>query len=212
MEIIKRGVDILRPRTLNDKIDINALQENYNVKTPPKYRAFAENFHLTISISDTDYVVKYLPDPNPLGDEIYFDNLFPIDFCFSSYEDNDFWRENGYMQIGEGPPGGGTSDIIDSKLSKSGQNKGGANVLSEDIPDGWTDQQIWDNVNEPWLRDAANRGDVIRVVSDPNVPTNIYKPDGTLSFFGREHEILTKPVSQGGLGYTYNPSTFTYTK
>lgn len=69
-----------------------------------------------------------------------------------------------------------------------------------------------DNVNEPWLRDAANRGDVIRVVSDPTLPSNIYKPDGTLSFFGREHELLTKPVSQGGLGYTYNASNFTYLK
>ena len=36
--------------------------------------------------------------------------------------------------------------------------------------------------------------------------------NGSLSFFGREHEMLTKPVSDGGLGYTYNPSTFTYTK
>lgn len=110
------------------------------------------------------------------------------------------------------PSCGGTCEVIDSRLSKSGQNIGGVNVLSENIPSGWTDQQIWDNVNEPWLRDAASRGDVIRVVSDPTLPTNIYKPDGSLSFFGREHELLTKPVSQGGLGYTYNPSTFSYVK
>lgn len=110
------------------------------------------------------------------------------------------------------PSCGGTCEIIDSGLSKLGQNPGGANVLSEEIPSGWTDQQIWDNVNEPWLRDAANRGDVIRVVSDPALPTNIYKPDGTLSFFGRELELLIKPVSEGGLGYTYNPATFSYVK
>lgn len=110
------------------------------------------------------------------------------------------------------PAGGGTGDIINSKLSKSGENLGGPNVLSEDVPKGWADQQIWDNVNEPWLRNAANRGDVIRVVSDPTKTTNIYKQGTELSFFGREHELLTKPVSQGGLGYTYNPSTFTYTK
>jgi hypothetical protein len=84
--------------------------------------------------------------------------------------------------------------------------------LSENIPAGWTDQQIWDNVNEPWLRDAASRRDVIRVVSDPTVTSNIKRLDGTLTFFGREHELLTKPITQGGLGYTYNPSTFTYVK
>jgi hypothetical protein len=77
------------------------------------------------------------------------------------------------------PACGGTCELIDSKLSKSGQNTGGANVLSEEIPSGWTDQQIWDNVNEPWLRDASSRGDVIRVVSDPTVPANIYKPELT---------------------------------
>ncbi len=110
------------------------------------------------------------------------------------------------------PSGGGTGDIINSKLSKSGRNSGGANVLDEDIPSDWSDQQIWDNVNEPWLREAADRGDVIRVVSDPNLPSNIYKADGSLSFFGREHELLTKPVSQGGLGYTYDSSTFTYVR
>ncbi|WP_320020395.1 hypothetical protein [Labilibaculum manganireducens] len=112
----------------------------------------------------------------------------------------------------EDPAGGGTSEIINSKLSKSGQNHGGANALSESIPDGWSDKQIWDNINEPWLRDAAERSDIIRVVSDPTLPSNIYKPDGTLSFFGKEHELLTKPVSQGGLGYTYNPGTYTYIK
>jgi hypothetical protein len=110
------------------------------------------------------------------------------------------------------PSCGGTCEVIDSRLSKSGQNRGGVNVLSENIPASWTDQQIWDDVNEPWLRDAASRSDVIRVVSDPTKTTNIYKQGTELSFFGREHELLTKPVSQGGLGYTYNPSTFTYTK
>ncbi len=108
--------------------------------------------------------------------------------------------------------GGGTGEIINSGLSKSGQNIGGVNVLGENIPAGWNNQQIWDNVNEPWLRAAASRDDVIRAVSDPTLPSNIYKADGSLTFFGREHELLTKPLSQGGLGYTYNPSIFAYTK
>lgn len=106
----------------------------------------------------------------------------------------------------------GTKEIIDSGLSKSGKNTGGINALSETPNPNWNDQQIWDNINEPWLREAANRNDVIRVISDPNNPTNIFKNNGDLSFFGREHNLLTTPVSQGGLGYTYNSSTFTYFK
>lgn len=110
------------------------------------------------------------------------------------------------------PSGGGTGTIINSKLSKSGSNPGGVNALNETIPPGWSDQKIWDDVNKPWLESASSRRDVIRAVSDPNVPSNIYKPDGTLSFFGRENELLTKPVSQGGLGYTFDASTFSYVK
>ena len=107
------------------------------------------------------------------------------------------------------PAGGGTSEIIISKLSKNGKNIGGPNVLSVDIPIGWTNQQIWDNVNEPQLDAATSRGDFIRAVSDPLSPSNKYKNgvSGELSFFGREHEHLTQI-----LGYTYNPSTFTYSK
>jgi hypothetical protein len=78
------------------------------------------------------------------------------------------------------PACGGTCEIIDSRLSKSGENTGGVNVLSENIPSGWTDQEIWDKVNEPWLRDAANRGDVIRVVSDPLLGLNIFKEFSSL--------------------------------
>jgi hypothetical protein len=105
---------------------------------------------------------------------------------------------------------GGTKDIIESGLSKSGRNKGGFNVLDEAVDSNWTDQQIWDNINEPWLREAAENDDVIRAISDPTDPSNIFKPNGELSFFGREHELLTKPISQGGLGYTFDLNTFSY--
>lgn len=71
--------------------------------------------------------------------------------------------------------GGGTSEIISTGLSKSGENIGGVNVLSESIPAGWTNQQVWDNVNEPWLRAAVSRDDVIRVVSDPLKDSNIFR-------------------------------------
>ena len=110
--------------------------------------------------------------------------------------------------------GGGTSVPINSKISTSGPSPGGVNALSEAPNPNWTDQQIWDNLNEPWLRDAASRGDVIRAVSDPTLNQNIFKAGSNteLSFFGREHELLTKPVGQGGLGYTYDASIFSYVR
>jgi hypothetical protein len=117
-------------------------------------------------------------------------------------------------------------------LSKSGQNTGGANVLSEIIPSGWTDQQIWNNVNEPWLRDAANRNDVIRVVSDPlkssniftdlkDIPSSVFDSPSdlatylkslpsskltVLSFYGREVKWLSEQ------NYLFDTHSFKFTK
>jgi hypothetical protein len=112
-----------------------------------------------------------------------------------------------YQPTGGGP---GTKNLIESGITKSGENAGDVNVLNDlTNTQGWPDQQIWDQVNKPWLDAAAIRGDIIRAVSDPLSASNIYKNgvSGELSFFGREHEHLTQT-----LGYTYNPSTFTYVK
>jgi hypothetical protein len=110
----------------------------------------------------------------------------------------------------------GTDALIKSGLTESingVSSKTTFNVLNEVPNPSWTtDQQIWDNLNEPWLRDAASRNDVIRVISDPNNTINLINDKGQISFFAREHNLLTIPVSQGGLGYTYNPLTYTYTK
>lgn len=115
------------------------------------------------------------------------------------------------------PVGGGTIDIIDSKLFKVGENKGGANVLSFD-GSGMSEVQQW-AVNSKWLNEAAQRGDVIRMVSDPmnlnnlfksldDVPVNSLKTPKdlseylsklndndiieNLSFFGREVKLLSE--------------------
>jgi hypothetical protein len=108
------------------------------------------------------------------------------------------------------PGGEGTKKLIDSKLTKSGENSGGINVLNDTRDmSSWSDQQIWDIVNKPWLDAAASRGDVIRAVSDPTDFANIYKngnPADGLSFFGREVERLNQ------LGYTWNSSLFLFIK
>ena len=70
----------------------------------------------------------------------------------------------------------GTKQIIDSKLSKSGESPGGINILNDTRnTQRWSDQKIWDEINEPWLRDAINRGDNIRAVSDPMNVENVFK-------------------------------------
>lgn len=125
----------------------------------------------------------------------------------------------------------GTDKFIDSGLSKSGKNTGGLNVLSE-VPDpNWDAQQIWDNLNEPWLRDAAKRSDVIRTVSDPlnmanvfkdvsNIPSSIFNNPTSLanymknlsdpklleklSFYGREIKWLSEN------GFIFNTQNFKF--
>jgi hypothetical protein len=95
----------------------------------------------------------------------------------------------------------GTSVIKDSKLYKYGEDTGGVNMLDEP---NWT----WDK-NEEWLTAAANRNDVIRVVTDPTNNANIWvngTVGGTRTTFGREVELLEN------LGYTYNSSTFQFIK
>jgi hypothetical protein len=110
------------------------------------------------------------------------------------------------------PPGGapGSKNLIESGITKYGENPGGVNVLNDlTNTQGWSDQQIWDQINKPWLDAAANRGDIIRVVSDPLDLANIYKggnPANGLSFFGREVERLDQ------LGYAWNSSLFQYVK
>lgn len=100
--------------------------------------------------------------------------------------------------------GGGTRDIIESGLSKSGENLGGINALSFD-GSGMTELQQW-AVNRQWLDDAISRGDDIRAISNPNIAENLVNPNSPsgLSFFGREVEHLTNA------GYVFNPLTNTF--
>lgn len=114
MNIIHRGFEILKTRPLEDKLDVSALEEEYNVNVPTNYRFFSELFYLNIEQkrditldNKVISVLRYLPQNNPLGDEIYFDDLFTLDFSLSTYEENDTWHSKGLMQVGDGPPDGG---------------------------------------------------------------------------------------------------------
>lgn len=112
---------------------------------------------------------------------------------------------------------GDTRNVIDDQLilaknpDYTAANNGGFNVLN--APDGMykTPDQFWNEVNEPFLKAAVERGDEIYLATKPNFSAanfggNVYKPDGTLTGFGREIEYLTNH------GYKYNSLTGKMTK
>lgn len=98
--------------------------------------------------------------------------------------------------------GGGTKEFIQnsSKVYETGANPNGINILN--ISD-WT----WAK-NEAWVIESANRGDIIRFISDPKNPTNIFKNgiSGEMTVTGLEVQTLEN------LGYVWDPSKFQFIK
>lgn len=96
--------------------------------------------------------------------------------------------------------GGGTKVFIQnsSKLYETGANPNGLNILNIDD---WT----WAK-NEAWLIESANRGDIMRFISDPTNPTNIFKNGigGEKTVTGLEIQTLES------LGFVWNPSKFEF--
>jgi hypothetical protein len=98
--------------------------------------------------------------------------------------------------------GGGTKEFIQnsSKVYETGANPNGINILNIDD---WT----WAK-NEAWVIQSANRGDIIRFISDPRNPTNIFKNgvNGERTVTGLEIQTLES------LGYIWDASKFQYLK
>ena len=97
--------------------------------------------------------------------------------------------------------GGGTSVVKNSKLFKYGENHGSINLLNDP---NWT----WE-INKQWLTNAANRKDVIRVLSDPNNVNNIWFDgivNGKRTTFGKEVKLLED------LGYHFDQTEFKFVK
>lgn len=83
--------------------------------------------------------------------------------------------------------GGGTRVVKTSKVYNYGENPGGVNMLDDPK---WT----WE-INKEWLNKAVERGDIIRLVSDPNNAKNIYifkngVQTDELTTFGKEMKFL----------------------
>jgi len=98
--------------------------------------------------------------------------------------------------------GGGTKEFIQNpnKVYETGANPNGINILN--IQD-WT----WPK-NETWVIESANRGDIIRFISDPTSPSNIFKNgiNGERTVTGLEIQTLET------LGFVWNPNKFQYIK
>ncbi len=81
------------------------------------------------------------------------------------------------------------------KTTDFGPKEGGFNVL--DIPNDVTiGVDFWKQFNEPWLRNATNRGDVVVVMSNPSDPLLLSK-GGRPTGFSREVEFMNRLVSDG---------------
>lgn len=66
-------------------------------------------------------------------------------------------------------------NLIESGLTKSGENIGGVNVLNDlTNTNSWSKQEIWDIINKPWVDGAIMRGDVIRATADPLIIGNVF--------------------------------------
>lgn len=88
-----------------------------------------------------------------------------------------------------------------------GPKEGGFNILN--VPDEeftrLGKEKFWKTHNEPWLQQAVNRDDIIKVATEPTYD-KLYRIDKVtgekeLTGFGREYEYLKNK------GYSYDPST-----
>ncbi|GAL88272.1 hypothetical protein JCM19538_2635 [Jejuia pallidilutea] len=101
--------------------------------------------------------------------------------------------------------GNGTKAVLDSKLFKFGENKGGFNLLDEST---WSNlnQNQRDLLNHNWLEQAFQRGDDIRLVSDQ---TNKFS-NGILTQYGKELNWIETFINT--YNYSYNSTTKTFIK
>lgn len=102
------GFQLLKTRKLNEMIDIEFIEQKYDVKLPPIYKLFVKTFHIG---EDLIYSDRYL---NPLDNQIYHCNYFVYaqdrEVMFSGFNDieksislkNEVekWAEKNYIPIG----------------------------------------------------------------------------------------------------------------
>lgn len=121
--IIRRGFELLKTRPLNEEIDIEKLQREFEIELPPLYYLFAKTFKVgeseskvayKLSESITQYCagVFYQSERKPEV-EVLFDNFLTVEATISSYDADDDWLEEGYLPIAS--CGGGGMILLGSK-------------------------------------------------------------------------------------------------
>ena len=95
--------------------------------------------------------------------------------------------------------------IDDLKLYKMGNNPGGLNLLS--LPPG---QFTWEQ-NRLWLTESVQRGDIIRIISDPSDVTTIWKNGvNTGNWLDRTWTGKEIYELENVLNYHFNPTISAY--
>jgi hypothetical protein len=148
-------------------------------------------------------VIKLFNAENKLVAEIANNKLV---FKYSGYGGDIVMVENKstavFGRFNDPIHGGGTKEFIQNsiKVYETGANPNGINILN--IND-WT----WAK-NEAWVIESANRGDIIRFISDPKNPANIFKNgvSGEMTVTGLEVQTLEN------LGYVWDASKFQFIK
>lgn len=102
--------------------------------------------------------------------------------------------------------GKGTKEILDSGLSEYGENLGGFNLLNEPNWSNLTQAQR-DILNKNWLEEAFQRGDDIRLISNP--ATNQFV-NGTITQYCKELNWIDEFLDT--YDYSFNSLTNTYIK
>lgn len=150
----------------------------------------------TLIVDTVKYGLKIITDNNVIkilsnGDEIANVVNKIMTFKYNGFGGNIITNPNKTTTV-IGKWTNGTEKIINAGLSKSGKNVGGINALNV-VTDGLTDDQIWNQINKPWLDKVIQRGDVIRIISDHSSQLNLFN-NGVPSFFKREIDYL---ISKG---------------
>ncbi len=104
---MKKGIELLFSRNLNDKIDIETLEKQYNIFLPPLYKLFIKSFLIGENKIFHEYLHKETPhkteltyfiyEPNP---DIMFTGFNPIEQTFVFKDIDDIWVEKKYLPIG----------------------------------------------------------------------------------------------------------------
>ena len=103
------------------------------------------------------------------------------------------------------------NELGNKKSLDFGPREGGLNVLN--VPDALADYQygdFWNDYNRPWLENAMNRNDIIRLATPPTwdnlTTTDSVTGQRSLTGFGREYAYLRSH------GYHYDAATGTMVK